>query len=790
MFKSYLKVAWRSLLRNKGYSFINIGGLVAGMSIAVLIGLWINDEVSYDKYHPNYSRIAQVMQHMELDGRRNTMIAVPRPLENVLRVKHPHDFANISMSTWTNENVLSIGEKKITQLGAFVQSGFPEMLSIEMISGTRAGLKDASAIILSASAAHALFGNLDPMGQLIRINSAIDAHVVGVYKDLPYNTSFRDLKFMASWEGWVASQPWSQRALEMWDNNSFQMFVQIHPSATMIEISEKIKTARSDYSDTWKPEIFLHPMSDWHLRSEWSDDVNVGGGIQTVWMFATIGTFVLLLACVNFMNLSTARSEKRSKEVGIRMTVGSVRGQLIRQFLVESLLVVVLAFIVAIAAVLFSLPAFNMISDKQIEIRWLNPYFWLATSLFILVTSFVAGSYPALYLSSFRPVKVLKGVYRASQLASLPRKILVVAQFTVSITIAIGTIIVHQQLNYSQDRPVGYDREGLVMILLKSEDSYGKVDVLRTALLETGAAEEVAQSSSPLTETWNFSGGFNWQGKDPDTQSADFGVIRISPEYGKTVNWKIKEGRDLSRESSDSTAVLLNEAAVKFMNVEDPVGMEIQYGDNKYHVVGVVRDMVTGSPYSPEQHKIYIKSVEVSSWINIRLNRHRGTHESLAAIEPVFKTHTPSEPFEYKFVDEEYARKFTNERRIAQLSNVFAVLAMIISCLGLIGLASFMAEQRTKEIGVRKVLGASVAHLWRKLSGDFFVLVIISCILSIPIGWYIMREWLRNYDYRIDITWTVFAIAVFGALSITLVTVSYQAIKAATADPVKALRSE
>lgn len=794
MYKSYLKVGWRNLLRSKGYSMINIGGLASGMAIAMLIGLWIWDEMAFDTNHQNYDRLVQVMQHQTVDGKTMTQVAIPLPLETSLREVYGTDFEHLAMSTWTNEHILSSGEKNVLKTGNYVQPGFPEMLSLNMIGGTRKGLKDRASILLSESAARALFGNKDPMNQLVRIDNTHDVKVTGVYEDLPYNSTLRKLQFISNWE-LFASEDWVQRARDQWDNNSFQLFGQVAAGLDVDDVSAKIKSLRADRSGdkTYKPEVFLNPMRDWHLRSRWENGIKSGGQIQMVWMFGIVGAFVLFLACINFMNISTARSEKRAKEVGIRMTIGSVRSQLINQFLTESFLVVALACIVAAAITALSLPWFNDLADKKISMQWSNPVFWLTGISFVIVTSLVAGSYPAFFLSSFRPINVLKSTFNTGKLSSLPRKILVVVQFTVSITLVFATLIVNDQIQFLKDRPIGYDRDKLILVQVKTPDFVGKYEVLRTDLINSGAAKEVAESSSPLTQVWSNSSGFNWPGKDPKLQSSDFGIINVTHEYGSTVGWTIAEGRDFSRDfSTDSSAILLNEAAVKFIGTKEPVGMEITRGDKKLHVVGVIKDVVMEVPYSQVRPNIYLMDNNYLrvNWINIRLNSARPTSESLATIEAVFKKYAPSVPFDYKFADDEYAKKFTQAEHIGQLSYVFAGLATFISCLGLIGLASFVAERHTKEIGIRKVLGASIAQLWRLLSGNFLVLVTIASLVAVPLASYVMNYWLQNFHYHTEISWRVFVITVSGALGITLITVSYQAIRAAMANPVKSLRSE
>jgi len=793
MFQNYFKIGWRNIIRTKGYSSINIGGLAIGLTVTMLIGLWIYDELSFDRYHQNYNHLAQVMQNQTLNGATETEYSIPRPLEFVMRTTYANDFKYLSMASWTHDHILSVGEKAITKSGNFFQSDFPEMISLRMIRGSRQGLKDPTSILLSVSTAAALFGSTDPMNQSIRIANRLDVKVTGVYEDLPYTTTFRNLDFIASWELYITSELWLKSAVDQWGNNSFQLFAMVSPNTDMKSVSEKIKKVKYDNAkkeQAFNPEIFLHGMTDWHLRSRWKGGINIGGRIQMVWLFGVIGTFVLLLACINFMNLSTARSEKRAKEVGIRMTIGSVRTQLINQFLSESFLVVVLAFAIAVGLVVLVLPWFNHLADKRIAIEWVNPNSWIMSIVFILFTSLLAGSYPALYLSSFQPIKVLKGTFKAGRFASLPRKVLVVVQFAVSLTLIIGTIIVYQQIQFSKNRPVGYNREGLVMIQMRSPEFYGKFGLLRTELKNSGTVEEMSESSGPVTGVWSNNGGFSWQGKDPNFQE-EFATIWITHEYGKTFNWKIVAGRDVSREfSTDSSAIILNETAVKYSGIKDPIGKEIIFDDTKYHIVGVVKDMIMESPYSRVKQTIYILNYENVNWINLKLNPNKSASESLTVVESIFKKHIPSAPFSYKFVDQEYAKKFDSEERVGKLASVFAVLAILISCLGLFGLASFVAEQRTKEIGIRKVLGASVTTLWKMLSKDFVILVLLACVVSIPVAYYVLSGWLRGYEYRTEISWWIFALSGVGAVFITLFTVSFQAIRAALMSPVNSLKSE
>jgi len=800
MVRSYFKIGWRNLLRNKGYSTINIGGLAVGIAVATLIGLWIYDELSFDKYASNANNVAQVLQHQTFNGHKGTEYSIPMPLVAELKKSYGNDFKYLVMSSWMGEHILTYGDKKISRRGNYMDVEAPHLLDLKMQRGTLEGLKEPGSILLSESAVLALFGDKDPMGELMRIDNKLDVKVTGVYDDLPDNCQFNTLYFIAPWELYVSSEAWvkSARDNSEWGNNSFQLFAQIDDHADMNAVSAKIKNAKQDQlpeeEKIFQAEIFLHPMKDWHLRSNWENGIHTGGLIQYVWLFGAVGIFVLLLACINFMNLSTARSEKRAKEVGIRKSIGSARSQLIGQFLSESFLVVVLAFLIAMALVWTFIPPFNVLADKKIVFPLTNMSFWFISLGFIVVTGFLAGSYPALYLSSFKPVKVLKGTFRAGPFAAMPRKILVVIQFTVSVTLIIGTVIVYQQVQHTKDRPIGYDRSGLIMIPIKTPDFYGKFDVLRNDLKNAGAIEEMAESSSPLTQVWSNNGGLEWEGKDPSLQ-AEFATIWVTHDFGKLLGWQVKEGRDFSREiASDSSGVVINEAAVKFMGLKSPVGTVVRWGDDKdgqdFKIIGVIKDMLMESPFRAVKQTMYFVGGRELNWIELRLKADEGVAESIAKVEAVFKKHIPDVPFDYKFVDQEHARKFASEERVGKLSGIFASLAVFISCLGLFGLASFEAEQRTKEIGIRKILGASVAKLWQLLSREFVILVVISCFIATPIAYYLLSDWLTKYEYRIEISWWIFIGTAMGALAVALLTVSYQAIRAALMSPARSLKWE
>lgn len=798
MFQNYFKVGFRNLFRNKAYSFINICGLAVGMAVAIMIGLWVYDELSYNKYHKNYDRIGRVMRQGTLNGITGTVTYEPFPLAEELRTKYGSNFKHVLAAWPAGDHILSAGEKAMTKNGSFIEPGALEMLTLDMKKGNRNALKDPHSIILSTSLAKALFGDEEPIGQLMKIWNARDVKVTGVYNDLPANTHFAGVDFFGPFELFVSANPWMTN--QGFKNNFLDVYVELQPNITFEQASEQIKDVILDHvgdDKEWaavNPQLFIHPMKKWHLYSEWENGVNTGGLIQFVWLFGAVAIFVLLLACINFMNLSTARAERRAKEVGIRKTVGSIRNQLISQFFTESFLVVALAFVFSVMLVAASMNWFNELSAKRMTMPVDHPEFWLMSFGFILFTSLLAGSYPALYLSSFQPVKVLKGVFRSGRFASLPRKVLVVFQFTVSVTLVIGTIIVYQQIQYTKNRPVGYDRNGLLMVPLNSPDYSGKLEALQNELKNSGLIESVAQSQSPVTGVWSTNGGFDWRDKDTALQ-AEFATLGVSHEYGKTVGWQFVDGRDFSLEyASDSAAFIINETAAKLMNFTDPIDEIVSWSPGwrekgSFKVLGVIKDMVMRSPFDPVMPTVFFIDQRVN-WINIRLKSGISTAEALHSIESVFKKIVPNVPFDYKFADDEYAQKFAAEERIGKLAAVFSSLAILISCLGLFGLASFVAAQRTKEIGIRKVVGASVFNLWKMLSKDFVVLVMISSLIAIPIGWYMLSNWLQNYSYRMEISWWIFVVAIVSAVLITLLTISFQAVKAAMMNPVNSLRSE
>jgi ABC-type antimicrobial peptide transport system permease subunit len=794
MIRSYFKIAGRNLQKNRIYSVINILGLSLGMAVTLLIGLWVWDELSFNKYHRNYRDIAFVLQRTTGDHRTFVDGSMPPPLGDALRHYYGSKFQHIAMMSGNGQHNISAGEKKFFQYGSFMGKEAPDMLTLRMKKGSRNGLQDPYSVLLSGGLARSLFGDEDPMGKTVKIDNRIGVKVTGVYEDMPRNSDFGDVAFILPWDLFTSEWKWVKDGKDNWNFNSFMAVVQIAPHTDMEKVSWDIRNFRKQVDpdpDVQKSQLFLWPMSRWHLYGHFDDNgLNTDGQIRYVRLFGAIGVFVLLLACINFMNLSTARSEKRAREVGIRKAIGSVRRQLIFQFLSESTLVALLAFLSALVVVQAALPWFNQLAGKNMTILWNNPWFWLIGAGFSLVTGIIAGSYPAFYLSSFRPVKVLKGEFKAGKYAALPRRILVVVQFSVSVLLAGGTVIVFRQIQYAKNRPVGFDRNGLLSIPMTTGDIYKNYDAARNELLASRMVTEVAESQGPLTDNWVGNNDFEWKGKDPRNRQS-FSIVGATIGYGKTIGWELVAGRDFSTAfPGDSSKIILNQAAVKAMGFKDPIGEIVRWGKKDYTVLGVIKDVIMQSPYSPVQPAVFYVLPEPGNFVNIKIAPHVSPGAALKKIQEVFERYNPAAPFVYKMAGDEFARKFGDEERIARLAAVFATLAIFISCLGLFGLAAFMAEQRTKEIGIRKVLGASVYILWRMLSKEFVYLVLLSCCIAIPLAWYFLDKWLQQFDYRVRITWNIFALVATGAMLLALVTVSYQSIRAALANPVRSLRSE
>jgi putative ABC transport system permease protein len=796
MFRNYLKMAWRNTLHNKVYSALNIAGLATGMAVALIIGLWVYNQYSYDRFLPGYKQLYQV--EMNLTSQHNgttTQTSIALPLADVMRneipgIKYVAESDNIGKM---NHGLL-VGDKKLYLGGGAVGADFFKIFQYPFVKGNaNAALKDIYSIVITESTAKALFGDADPMGKSIRFDNSQNMTVTGVMRDIPPNATLQ-FKYLVPFAYSEATQGWIKDGRTKWTYNSFSAYVALEPAVTYAQIAPKIRNIvnkRSPEMRSLKPVVIMHPLKDWHLYNDFKNGKAVGGFVEYVRLFSIIGMLVLAIACINFMNLSTARSEKRAREVGVRKAIGSARMDLIFQFLMESILITFISFVLSLLLVMLALPAFNTLTGAAVNIPYGNAWFWGIMMVFVLFTGLTAGSRPAFYLSAFNPVKVLKGSIQMGRWASIPRKVLVVVQFTCSIALIISTVIVYQQIQYVKNRPTGYSADRLMMTDMNDDLSH-QYEALKNDMLSSGLVESVASSTSPATQVYSHFSLEKWPGKNAGDEQVNIGAIWVSDDYFKTLDITFAAGHNFTGDwKSDTLNVIVNEAMVGRIGLKDPVNQLIttNFNGNPLRIIGVVKDALMDSPYSPVEPAVFGHN-PFGSVVTYRLAKNLNTHTAIDKIGKIFEKYSPAYPYEYKFVNDEYAHKFNLEVLVGKLAGVFAGLAIFISCLGLFGLAAYVAEQRTKEIGIRKVLGASIAQVWLLLSRDFIVLVTISCVIASPLAFYYLHNWLQNYTYRVSIGVGVFIASGLAAVIITLCTISFQAVKAALANPVKSLRSE
>lgn len=791
MFRNYFKTAWRSLMKNKFYSFINIIGLTIGMASAILILVWIQNEMSHDRFYAKTDRIYLANNRDKVNGKMMAWNNTPNPLGPAIKKDYPEVEDVVRLNEYAANFLISNGDKHFSLHGEFADSGFLKMFSLPLITGNpNTALNNPNSIVLTQQLALKLFGKEDVMGKTVRVDSVDYFTVTAVLKDLPSNARF-NFEYILPWAYAVKKNMISDN----WGNNNALTYILLKPGASQAAFDNKIRNITinhtKDGGDISTTQVFTQALKDTWLYNDEENGYYIGGRIERVKMFAVIAALILAIACINFMNLSTARSEKRGKEVGIRKVAGAKKNSLVLQFIGESIMLAFIAGVLAICIVQLVLPAYNQLLGLKLFLDFSNPYYWLFAVAFILFTGMLAGLYPAFYLSSFRPVKVLKGTFKSENNVVTPRKILVVLQFTFAITLIICTIIVQEQINHAQKRDSGYSRDNLAFII-EFGDARRNYELIKRELLNSGAATAVAQTSAPMTESWGDSWGFTWNGSTEDDKKLDFNMYSADADFAKTMGIKIIQGRgiDINTYKTDSNACLLNETAVKMMRLKDPVGTMIHAGSDSVRVVGVVKDFILTTPYEPVQQMIICGPIFGYSVINFKLNPNPSIAANLQKAEAAFKKYNPQYPFNCRFYDQEYDLKFKEEKQTGTLAGLFAGLTIFISCLGLLGLATYVAQSRIKEIGVRKVLGASVQGIVALLSKDFLKLVLISFIIASPLAWFIMNKWLASYSYRVDISWWVFAIAGCISAGIAFITVSSQAMKAALANPVKSLRTE
>lgn len=785
MLKNYIIVAWRNLLRNKAISAINILGLSLGLTSVILILLSVANELSFDQFHEKKDRIYAVWNRNMLSDRMNCWPTMSAPVAPAMKQEIPEVKDAIRM-TYTNPSLVSYKDKKMMLRGSYADPGFLTTFSFPLLKGdAHSVLNNVSNIVLTESAAKKLFGNEEPMNKIVKFDNTENLVVTGIIKDLPNNTSFY-FEYLVPWENLVKQG----RDYPYWGNNFCQTFVELKPGASEDVVNSKIKNMVITHANyETKNELFLHNIKKWELYSKFENGKIVGGRIDYVRMIATIAAFILLIACINFMNLSTARSERRAKEVAIRKVIGATKKSLIWQFIIESMIITFISLVVAIILAWWLLPFYNSLVHKQLALQLGQPAYWICGVLILVVTGFLAGSYPAFYLSSFQPIRILKSSINLSKRSVTPRRLLVVFQFIVSIALIICTIIIQQQIMHAKERPTGYNGDNIVYHYFTG-DLFDKYESVKQELLSSGVATNVCETNNPITQPGSNTFGVSWEGSDKNN-SVLFDLVSANDGFTNFFGIKLVAGRDLdvTKYPSDTLNCIINESAAKVLGYKDPVGRTLTH-DTTLHIVGVFKDFIWGSPFAPTAPMIVHAAYTNYNVINVRLNTSRPTSENLKIMEQIFKKYNPAFPFEYHFVDDNYAKKFIDEQTIGTLARISAALAILISCLGLFGLAAFTAEKRTKEIGIRRVIGASLWDIVKLLSKEFIILVGIAALIAFPIAWLTMNNWLQGYAYRVTITIWVFVISGISALAIAVTTVSLQAIKAAKTNPVKSLRSE
>lgn len=792
MFKNYIKIALRGLRKHRAYSLINISGLAIGMAVALLIGLWIYYEYSYDRFLPEFSKVYRVKRHYTLD-KVYTSNAISLPLVDILRNEIP-GIQYVAQADWGgSDHSLVVANTRLYLAGTFVGVDFLNIFQFPLVQGDAAtALINPNSILLTASTASALFGQKDPMNQAVRFDNSQELMVTGVIEDPPPNSTHQ-FNYLVPFAFMEQNMAYVREAKSDWGMNGFTLFAKLESNVKYAQIAPKIKNILAENSPetrATKQELSMQPMTEWHLYGKYENGRAVGGFIEYLWMFGTIGLLVLLIACINFMNLATARSAKRAKEVGIRKAIGSKRKQIITQFLSESSLLTLLSFGLALLMVYLALGPFNQLLGSQVSVPLEQPVFWLIMLVYIGLTALLAGSRSAFYLSSFNPVKVLKGTVQSPRSAAWARKVLVVLQFSCSVVLIICTLIIYQQIKYVKNRPTGYDQHRLLMTDI-SEDLGRNYEALTNELRQSGLVTNVTRSSSSATDVTYYSNIDHWPGKQESSLPLGVAAITITDTYFETMGMSLLEGRNFGdNPTADSNSVILNEAAVKQLGISDPIGQRITWHKNQQAtIIGVVKDAVLESPYNPVEPVLFTPR---GFWVSIiyRLSPQVSTSEALGQLGKIFDKFNPAYAFEYRFVDEAHAQKFHLEVLVGKLAGLFAGLAIFVSCLGLFGLAAYLAEQRRKEIGIRKVFGATVLQIWTLLSGEFLLLVSISCILASPPAFYLLQNWLRQYSYRIEIGPAVFIITGIVVLLITLVTISFQTIRTSRIRPAESLRAE
>ena len=785
MVTHYLKTALHHCWKEKGYAFLNILGLSTGLACSILILLWVQDEIKHDGFHVQGKQLYQVKEHQHYDGQEIfTTNATPGPLAEALNAEIP-EIAYATRLTWEVEELFSFGEESHKEKGRYGDANLFRIFSFPFVQGGPATvLEDPSSMVISESMARKYFRDEAPIGKTFKVSNHQDYTVQGVFQDIPHHSSLH-FDYVLPIENYVKDNQWIQD----WGNNNVRTYVMLHENTTEEAVEAKIKDFVNKQFEGSVVELFLQPYEAVYLYSDFKNGKNTGGRIEYVRLFSIVAIFILLIACINFMNLATARSSKRAKEIGVRKVAGAHRQSLIAQFMSESFLMTLAALAIALIVVALFLPVFNNLTGKKMSIDFTDPLLIFTLLGVTLITGLVAGSYPALFLSSLKAVNILKGTFKLSPQATLARKGLVVFQFWLSIILIVSTLIVYEQIEYIRNKNLGYQRENILYIPIEGELSR-HYEAFKSDLLNTpGVIQVTCADQEPISIGNSTSGGVDWDGKNPE-ESILFHTLRVDYDFIETMGIEILEGRSFSRSfGTDSANIIINETAAKAMQMENPVGERIGLWGREGIIIGVAKDFHIKSVYTPIEPLVISLRPENTYFAFIKVSSER-LEATMEAIENIFQRHNTAYPFEFHFLDESYERMYKSETTIGKLASYFAFIAIFISCLGLFGLASFTAEQRTKEIGVRKVLGASVPNLVVLLTSDFTKLVLIAFLIAAPVAYYLMHTWLDNFAYHMEMSAGIFLLAGVAALLIAWLTVSYHSVRAALSNPVKSLRSE
>ncbi|MBV7531806.1 ABC transporter permease [Chitinophaga sp. sic0106] len=790
MIRNYLKSAWRNCKSNKGYTLLNVSGLAIGMAVTLLIGMWAYEQYGYNKFLPDYKQVYQLKtNYINNNGQMETMPWVSIPLTEGVR----NSVTGVEKSAVTDvfsKRTFVIGDKKFEFTGGAADVDFLDIFRIPVVKGGRDLLQDPNSIVLTQSTAKALFGDADPINQIVKVDNQFNLRVTGIIEDVPANATV-PFDFVFPFKALYPANEWMQHVRNDFGNNSFQCFVKlapgVNPESVAKQASQLIAKGLGDNHLT----AMLHAASQWRLYDQIENGKPTSGFINYVRMFMSIGILILIIACINFVNLSVAQSDKRAKEVGVRKAIGSSKTDLVLQFLTQSFLLTGIATVCSLLILVLVLPAFNAMAGSELKLPLGNPAAWGVLLGFIVLVTLLAGSRPAFVLSAFRPVMVLKGLKQPGKNSGGAMKTMVIIQFAASIALIIGTATIYQQIQYGKSRPTGYNISGLVATDMTADLSRN-FTALKNDLLASGAVKSVTAATSPTTAVWSHSVINDWKGKT--TASASYlNVARVAvlEDYFSTTGMQLKEGRDFHATiGADSNAVIVNETAVKQMGLTSPIGQLITWNGNKrVEIVGVVKDALMVSPFTPSEATVFYHSDNNGSVI-YRLSETMPTADALEKTAGIFQRYNPAYLYNYSFADVDYQQKFNMETLTGKLAGIFAVLAIFVSCLGLLGLAALTAATRTKEIAIRKVMGASISNLWLLLSTQFVILVLIGGAIAVPVAWMGLNSWLSKYAYHTEPSPVLFALALLLAVVITVCTVSYQAIRAALLNPVHSLKSQ